>query len=55
MYFIMFRIFDKIFTLIENFPKTLLKIGGNPLLDYILEEVDTIEKVNEIYKKIDNI
>ncbi len=39
----------RLFPLTENFPKALLKIGGRPLLDYILDEVNSLEEVDEIF------
>ena len=39
----------RLFPLTENFPKALLDVGGRPLLDYILDEVNTIEEIDEIY------
>lgn len=40
----------RLFPLTENFPKALLDIeAGKPLLDYILDEVNTIDIVDEIY------
>ena len=39
----------RLFPLTENFPKALLTIGDKPLLDYILEEVNTINEVDEIF------
>lgn len=39
----------RLFPLTENFPKALLEIGGRPLLDYILDEVNTIDEVDGIY------
>lgn len=39
----------RLFPLTENFPKALLSIGGRPLLDYIVDEVNTISEVDEIY------
>ncbi len=39
----------RLFPLTENFPKALLTIGDKPLLDYILEEVNTIDEVDEIF------
>ena len=39
----------RLFPLTENFPKALLDIeAGKPLLDYILDEVNTIDIVDEI-------
>lgn len=39
----------RLFPLTENFPKALLEIGGRPLLDYILDEVNKIDEIDEIY------
>ena len=39
----------RLFPLTENFPKALLEIGGRPLLDYVLDEVNKLEEVDEIY------
>lgn len=39
----------RLFPLTENFPKPLLKVGGRALLDYILDEVNTIEEVDKIF------
>lgn len=40
----------RLFPLTENFPKALLEIEeGKPLLDYILNEVNTIDIVDSIY------
>jgi glucose-1-phosphate thymidylyltransferase len=40
----------RLFPLTENFPKALLDIEeGKPLLDYILDEVNTIEEIDSIY------
>lgn len=39
----------RLFPLTENFPKALLEIGNRPLLDYILDEVNTIDEVDQIY------
>ena len=39
----------RLFPLTENFPKALLKVGDKALLDYILEEVNTIEEVDGIF------
>ena len=39
----------RLFPLTENFPKALLSIGDKPLLDYILDEVNTIKEVDKIY------
>lgn len=39
----------RLFPLTENFPKALLEIGKRPLLDYILDEVNELDEVDEIY------
>lgn len=39
----------RLFPLTENFPKALLTIGNRPLLDYILDEVNELDEVDEIY------
>lgn len=39
----------RLFPLTENFPKALLEVNKKPLLDYILEEINTIEEISEIY------
>lgn len=39
----------RLFPLTENFPKALLEIGGRPLLDYILDEVNKIDEIDEVY------
>lgn len=39
----------RLFPLTENFPKALLKIGGRPLLDYILDEVNSLDEIDEIF------
>lgn len=45
----------RLFPLTENFPKALLEIEkGKPLLNYILEEVNTIDEVSEIYVVTNN-
>lgn len=44
----------RLFPLTENFPKALLKVGGRALLDYILDEVNTIKEVDSIYLVTNN-
>lgn len=40
----------RLFPLTENFPKALLEIeNGKPLLDYILDEINTIDVIDNIY------
>ena len=40
----------RLFPLTENFPKALLEIEeGKPLLDYIIDEVNTIDEIDSIY------
>lgn len=45
----------RLFPLTENFPKALLEIEDNkPLLNYILDEVNTIDEVDEIFVVTNN-
>lgn len=39
----------RLFPLTENFPKALLEVGGRPILDYILDQVNLINEVDGIY------
>lgn len=39
----------RLFPLTENFPKALLEVGGKPIIDYILEKVNRIDEIDEIY------
>ncbi len=39
----------RLFPLTKNFPKALLEVGGKPILNYIVEDVNEIEDVDEIY------
>ncbi|MEG2348669.1 MAG: nucleotidyltransferase family protein [Clostridia bacterium] len=39
----------RLFPLTENFPKALLKVGGRSILDYILDEVNSLDIVDQIY------
>ena len=39
----------RLFPLTENFPKALLEVGGRPLIDYIVDEVNSLEEVDHIY------
>lgn len=39
----------RLFPLTENFPKALLEVGGKPILDRILDEINTIDQIDEIY------
>ncbi len=38
----------RLYPLTENMPKALLEIGGKTILDYIADEVETIEEINEV-------
>ena len=38
----------RLYPLTLNKPKALLKVGNQTVLDYIIDEVETIEEVNEI-------
>ncbi|MDD2627582.1 MAG: nucleotidyltransferase family protein [Clostridia bacterium] len=44
----------RLFPLTENFPKMLLDIGGRPLLDYTVDQVNTIDEIDEIYAVTNN-
>ncbi len=44
----------RLFPLTENFPKALLEVGGRPLLDYIVDEVNSLEEVDQIYLVTNN-
>lgn len=44
----------RLFPLTKNFPKALLEVGGRPILDYILDEVNTIDEVDSIYLVTNN-
>ncbi|MEG2310526.1 MAG: nucleotidyltransferase family protein [Clostridia bacterium] len=39
----------RLFPLTENFPKALLEVGGRAILDYTLDEVNTIDEIDQIY------
>lgn len=39
----------RLYPLTLNKPKALLDVGGKPILDYILDEINTIEQIDEIY------
>ncbi|MCX8074296.1 MAG: nucleotidyltransferase family protein [Clostridia bacterium] len=39
----------RLYPLTENFPKALLEVGKRPLLDYILDEVNSLNEVDSIY------
>lgn len=39
----------RLYPLTENTPKALLPLGGKPILDYILAEINTIDEVDDIY------
>jgi len=38
----------RLFPLTENQPKALLEIGGKPILDYVLGQVNSIDEIDEI-------
>ncbi|MEG2235999.1 MAG: sugar phosphate nucleotidyltransferase [Clostridia bacterium] len=44
----------RLFPLTENFPKALLKVGNKALLDYILDEVNSIKEVDGIFLVTNN-
>ena len=39
----------RLYPLTENFPKSLLKVGGKSIIDYTLDKVNEIDEVDEIY------
>lgn len=39
----------RLYPLTLNTPKALLEIGGKAIIDYIVDEINTVEEVNEIY------
>ncbi len=39
----------RLFPLTKNFPKPLLKVGDRPIIDYIIDEVNTIDEIDKIY------
>ena len=39
----------RLFPLTENFPKALIKVAEKPILDYILDEVNKIKEIDQIY------
>jgi glucose-1-phosphate thymidylyltransferase len=38
----------RLYPLTQNFPKALLDIGGKAIIDYICDELDTIDEIDEI-------
>ena len=32
----------RLYPLTENFPKPLLKVGGKPILDWLIEDIDSV-------------
>ena len=39
----------RLFPLTQNFPKALLEVGGRAILDYTLDEVNSINEIDHIY------
>ena len=39
----------RLYPLTLNRPKALLDIGGKPIIDYIVDQINTIDAVDEIY------
>ena len=39
----------RLFPLTQNFPKALLEVGGRAILDYTLDEVNSINEIDNIY------
>ena len=44
----------RLFPLTENFPKALLEVGGKPIINYVIDEVNSLEEVDEIYLVTNN-
>lgn len=38
----------RLYPLTENFPKPLLDVGGKPILNWLLEDIDEIEDITGI-------
>lgn len=39
----------RLYPLTKDFPKPLLEVNNKPILDYIVEEINTIDEVDQIY------
>jgi glucose-1-phosphate thymidylyltransferase len=39
----------RLYPLTLNMPKALLPIGGKPIIDHIVAQMDTVEELDEIY------
>ena len=39
----------RLYPLTLNIPKALLPVGGKPIIDYITDEINTIDDVDEIF------
>ena len=39
----------RLYPITLNQPKPLLKVGGRPLIEYILEKVNQVEEIEDIY------
>ena len=39
----------RLYPLTKNTPKPLLQVGGKAIIDYIVEEINTLDAVDEIY------
>lgn len=37
----------RLYPLTENFPKPLLEVGGKPILDHLIDDIDTLGEVDE--------
>ena len=49
----------RMWPLTMDFPKALLPVAGKPVIDHILDKLDRIEELNEVYvstnKKFENL
>jgi len=44
----------RLYPLTENQPKPLLKVGGKPIVDYILSKIEQIDSIGEVYVVTNN-
>lgn len=39
----------RLFPITKNFPKALIKVGERPIIDYIIEKVNEVDEIDEIF------